>query len=368
MAVLQSYQSTAGNREDLIPVITMISPDDAPFLSSIATKKSTGMKHEWLTDALSAPTANAQVEGSVAAFGTLTPRVRVDNIVQNIRKTGSISDNQEAVLKAGIKSEYSYQLEKATKEIALDTERAMIQGAYNTGSSVTAQTMGGLFSFLQSNQVAGSAAVAATGAVVAATATSVTVGAGHGAVVGSYVMITQGAGGGTTTGQGQYRIVTAVAANVLTVAAWDVIPTVASNYAVFAAPAALTETKLNDAFETCYLAGGHPDCIMAPTKQKRAISNFASSVRRLTASESKITNSIDVYESDFGVHQVKTNRWMPAGSLAVLEKGQFAAAYLRPVKAEELARRGSSRDFMIESAVTLEARAENSSALILGLL
>ena len=90
-------------------------------------------------------------------------------------------------------------------------------------------------------------------------------------------------------------------------------------------------------------------------------------MRRLTADGSSLSNSIDIYESDFGRHAVKTNRWMPAGTLAIMESSQFAAAYLRPVKAEEMARTGSSRKFMIESAVTLESRAENSSALILGL-
>jgi len=135
---------------------------------------------------------------------------------------------------------------------------------------------------------------------------------------------------------------------------------------LYVAPAALTEVLLNNAFEACYNAGGTPNTVFAPTKQKRAISGFGQNIRRLTSDGSSLSNSIDIYESDFGRHSVKTNRWMPQGSLAVVETGQFAAAYLRPVKAEELARTGSSRKFMIESAVTLEARAENSSALILG--
>jgi len=360
MAVFQSYQATAGNREDLIPVITMISPNDAPLTSALATKKATGMTHEWLTDALGTPALNAQVEGADATFGTLTPRVRTNNYIQNIRKTGQISDNQEAVLKAGIKSEYSYQLEKATKEIALDTERAFIQGAKTLGASASAAQSGGLMHFLQTNRT--DAVAANVGTATAGTATTISVGAGHGSVANqSYIYITGG------TGQGQYRLVTAVAVNVLTVASWDVVPDATSTYAVYAAPAALTEGVLNDAFEACYNEGGSPDCVFVPTKQKRAISGFASNVRRMTANEQSLTNSIDIYESDFGRHAVKTNRWMPQGSMAIIETGQFAAAYLRPVKAEELARTGSSRKFMIESAVCLEARAENSSALVLGL-
>lgn len=360
MAVLQTYQASAGNREDLIPIITMISPNDTPMLSSLQTKKATGMTHEWLTDSLANPALNAQVEGSDATFGTLTPRVRVQNYIQNIRKTGQISDNQQAVLKAGVKNEYSYQLEKATKEIALDTERAMTQGSRSLGAAGTPATMGGMLYYLQSNRT--DAVAPNVGTATAGAATTITAAAGHGAVAGqSYIYLTTG------TGQGQYRLVTAVATNVLTVAAWDIAPTAGTTYAVYAAPAALTETILNDSFEACFNAGGSPDTVHAPTAQKRAISGFGQSIRRLTDSAQSLTNSIDIYESDFGRHAVKTNRWMPAGSMAIVESGQFAAAYLRPVQAEELARTGSSRKFMIESAVTLEARAENSSALILGL-
>jgi len=362
MATFQTYQASAGNREDLIPIITMISPKDTPFTSALATKKATGMTHEWLTDALAQPALNAQVEGSDATFGTLTPRTRVNNVIQNIRKTGMISDNQEAVLKAGVKSEYSYQLEKATKEIALDSERAFIQGAKSTGTSSTSATMGGAMAFIATNRIDGAAAAPTTGTAAAATATTITLAVAAGVAGQSYIFITGG------VGQGQYRLITAIAGAVCTVAAWDVVPTAASTYAVYVAPAALTETLVNDAFEAAFNQGGSPDTVFAPTKQKRAISGFGQSIRRLTADAESLTNSIDIYESDFGRHAVKTNRWQPAGTLAIVESGQFAAAYLRPVKAEELARTGSARKFMIESAVTLEARAENSSALVLGLL
>jgi len=383
MAVFQTYQASAGNREDLIPIISMISPHDTPVTSSIATKKATGITHDWLSDSLGTPALNAQIEGSDAAFGTITPRVRTSNYIQNIRKTGQISDNQEAVLKAGVTSEYSYQLEKETKNTALDTERAFIQGTRTQGAAATASQMGGLFYYLTTNLTAGSAglagaAVAQAGAgdsTMAANATiTLAVGdvAANGVVAGSQIYLSGG------TGTGQYRTVLGVAGDVVTVGTvaagaqvtglnWDVTPDATTTYITYAVPAALTETVLNDSFEACFNQGGSPTSVHAPTKQKRAISGFASSIRRLSANEQSLSNSIDIYESDFGRHAVKTNRWMPAGSLAVLDTKEIAAAYLRPVKAEELARTGASRKFMIESAVTLEVRAENASALILGL-
>lgn len=369
MAVFQTFQAAAGNREDLIPAITMISPSDTPLTSAIGSKKATSTTHEWLTDSLAAPALNAQLEGADAVFGTLTPRVRQSNFIQNVRKEGMISDNQQAVLKAGVKDEYAYQLEKATKELALDIERAFTQGSRNAATvggvpsqQTGAATMGGIMYWLQTNRT--DAVAPTTGTAQAGAATTITVAVGQGASATanqSYIYLTGG------TGQGQYRLVTAVAGDVLTVAAWDVIPDATTTYAIYGAPVALTETLLNDAFEACYNAGGNPNVVLAPTKQKRAISGFASNIRRISGNEQSLANSIDIYESDFGRHAVKTDRWMPAGSLAVVETKHFDAAYLRPVKPEELARTGSARKFMIEAAVTLEARAENSSALVLGL-
>jgi hypothetical protein len=369
MANLQTYQSV-GNKEDLSEAITMISPHDTPFTSSIATKKATGISHDWLTDALGTPQDNAELEGSVAAYGTQVSRVRHSNYIQNLRKTFQVSDNQEAVLKAGVKSEVKHQLGKETKNLALDTERAFIQGTRSQGVEAVAgagQTgvsrMGGLMYWLTSNRVDSAAAAPNLGTATAGAATTITAAAAHGAVAGqSYIYLTGG------PGQGQYRLVTVVATNLLTVAAWDVVPTNATTYAVYVLPAVLTESGLNDTFEACYNAGGNPNTVFVPTKQKRAISGFVSGSRRLTSTEATLGNSIDVYESDFGMHSVKTNRWMPTGSLAVVETGHFSAAYLRAVKAEELARVGSSTNYMIESAVTLESRAENASALVLGLL
>lgn len=364
MAILQTYQQDAGNLEDIIPLITIISPKDTPLTSAMASKKATAMSHEWMTDALATPGLNAQVEGADATYGTLTARLRVTNYVQNIRKTGQISDNQQAVLKAGVKDEYAYQLEKAVKELALDTERMNIQGTRSLGDATTAAQSGGLMYWLDTNQVVGVAADT-TAVITAATTTLITLTAGDvaatGAVVGSTIYISGG------VGKGQYRTITGIAAEACTVATLDVAPVVASTVTIFDVPGALTETLLNDGFEACFNAGGDPNTVFCPAAQKRVISGFATSMRRLTDGSDTLTNSVDIYESDFGRHAVKTNRWQPDGTVAIVETGQFSSAYLRPVKPEEMPRSGSSRKFMIESAVCMESRAENSSAIIMGL-
>lgn len=360
MSVLQTYQSV-GNREDLIDVVTMISPTDTPFMSSIGNGKATGMYHEWLTDSLASPGLNAVVEGSDATFGTLTPRVRQGNYVQNLRQTGQVSDNQIAVLKAGVKDEYAYQLMKATKLYALDQERALIQGSKAAGSASAAATMGGLLYWTTTNKSSMAGSVT-TGTAQSATSTTIVLasGMGSGFSANDQILLTGG------TGAGQYRTISSLSTDTATVPAWDITPDSTTTYAVYHTPGTLSETVLNDNLQLCYEQGGNPDTLFVSPKQKRAISNFASSIRRLTSTDQKIVNSVDIYESDFGVVNAKTNRWLPNGIVAAVERAKWKVAYLRPIKAEELARTGSSRKFMIEGAVTLESLAENASGLVLG--
>ena len=63
MAIFRT-EDTKGKKEDLASFITMITRDETPFLSSIGNKKATAVFHEWQTDELAAPAANAQAEGS----------------------------------------------------------------------------------------------------------------------------------------------------------------------------------------------------------------------------------------------------------------------------------------------------------------
>lgn len=115
-----------GNREDLLDIITNISPDETPLMNKFGTSKVTGMTHSWLTDSLGEPGENAYLE--TQEFGTTeaTPRVKLSNYIQIFMRDCDVSDSQEAVLKAGVKSEMAYQMQKTMKMIALDVEYAIV--------------------------------------------------------------------------------------------------------------------------------------------------------------------------------------------------------------------------------------------------
>jgi len=321
-----------------------------------------------MTETLDAPAANRQIEGSAAAFGTLTPRVRVNNYCQIARKTGSVSKTQEVVNKAGVASEYQHQLKKATMELARDMERAHWQGTKIAGATASAgRGSGGVFFWVSTNResmsnITGADVAGTCSAAGGASAMTLAVGGGAGSASGDHYLLTGG------TGAGQYRVQTGAAAgDVITMTeAWDVVPDGTTTYIHYTVPIALSESVLNDGIQAAKDAGGAPNAIYVSGKQKRAVSGFAQGIRRVSESGKKLTNSIDVYDSDFGAMAIKYDRWTPAGTAAIIDESKFNTAFLRPVVAEELAKVGSSRDFMVESEFTLESLSENASAIVAG--
>ena len=145
-----------GNREDLLDIITNISPDETPLMTKFGTSKVTGMTHSWLTDSLGEPGTNSNLE--TQEFGTTeaTPRVKLSNDIQIFMRDCDVSDSQEAVLKAGVKSEMAYQMQKTMKMIALDVEYAIVNNATRrAGTSNVTGLMGGVPYFNDVNVIDG---------------------------------------------------------------------------------------------------------------------------------------------------------------------------------------------------------------------
>lgn len=153
----QTYQAI-GNREDLIDVITSISPEDTWVTSNTGTGRAMARYHEWQTDALAAAAANAVIEGDDAANVAVVPTVRTGNYTQILRKVWQISDTQESVDKAGRASEIDYQTTKSLKELARDIEYALLINATTaSGASGTARTLKGVIGWIATNVTTGTA-------------------------------------------------------------------------------------------------------------------------------------------------------------------------------------------------------------------
>lgn len=157
MGTFLTYEATAAGREDLLDIITNIAPTETPMLSSFSKATAKATYHEWLTDTLGAAASNAVVEGSDATAGTMVARSRTGNYTQILRKTPQVSDTQDIVDKAGLESEYSYQVTKALKELARDIEYALVNGTGNVGASATARELKGVLAWMTTNVETGTA-------------------------------------------------------------------------------------------------------------------------------------------------------------------------------------------------------------------
>jgi len=185
---------------------------------------------------------------------------------------------------------------------------------------------------------------------------------------GDHILITGG------TGQGQHRVGAAIATDTITLDAtisgnstWDVTPDATSTYIIYTVPAAMTEALLNDTIQAAKDNGGNPNAIYVSGFQKRAVSGFAQGIRRVEGNSKTLTNSVEIYDSDFGPMKMVYDRWIPVGTAAVLEEDKFATAFLRPINVREMAKVGSSRDLKIEAEFCLESLDEQASGTLFGL-
>lgn len=152
-----TYHSV-GNREDLIDVITNISPVDTWVTTNSGSGRADAIKHEWQTDALAAVGSNATLEGDDLSSSAITPTSRLQNSCQILRKSFTVTDTQEAIKKAGRASEIDYQTMKISKEMARDIEYALVvNSAEVTGTSAVARQMKGILGWIATNVTTASA-------------------------------------------------------------------------------------------------------------------------------------------------------------------------------------------------------------------
>jgi len=152
----QTYNITAGNREDILDLIQIISPEEAPIFSRLKDSVAYATQHQWVQDTLATSTTNAQVEGFTANASTTAQKVRQSNYCQILAQFGAVSGTQEAVLKVDIDSEYAYELKKHMKQWKLDAENVIILQTSAVGSTSTARTMTGLLDVAKATAQSGS--------------------------------------------------------------------------------------------------------------------------------------------------------------------------------------------------------------------
>jgi len=328
--VLNSFDIGTGNREDLLDIITNISPMDTLMLSGLEKVPANNIIHEWLTDTLASfgnPDAvnpnlevQAVAEGSDANFTALVPRKRLCNNTHIIRRTFDVSDTQRDINTAGIRDEYVYQLRKASMELARFIEFAIMfsqqqfQVAQGNAVGAAPRKMEGLYQYASDNDPT--------------CATTLGLGSSE---VGTVTTVT-----GTS-------------------------PT-----------SCLDECNLNAHLELMWQKGAMTDTMWAPSPQKRSLSNLTlnpnSNVRyNINVADKTFINTVDHIQTDFGTLRVFLHRYQKSSRVFLAEVNKIRIAVLRPVLAVELAKLGSSTKGMVEWEGTLEVLAPNAIGYITGL-
>ena len=125
MAQSTSY-NTAGNREDLTDIISILEPESTPFVSMMQKGRATGTFVEWQADKLSTPDFDGVNEGEdVSSFkNQAEDRARLGNYVQKFRDTFQVSDIQELVDTAGVANEFANAEAKAVRNVKRSIESA----------------------------------------------------------------------------------------------------------------------------------------------------------------------------------------------------------------------------------------------------
>lgn len=161
MALAYTYDDQS-IREDLLDVITNLSPTDTQLMSGLAQSKADNILHQWLTDTLKSVSANAYVEGVDASYPDRTDPTRSFNYCQIVRLGYAVSDTERSVNTAGFNDRVAYETTKALKEWKADAEFAILRGSLACGSGSAARQLNGIKNFMSSNNYTNASGVSLT--------------------------------------------------------------------------------------------------------------------------------------------------------------------------------------------------------------
>lgn len=300
----------SGNREDLLDQISIISPSNAPIMSTHPRSEANHVEHNWLTDTLAATSSAASVEGADFATASLGARSRLKNLTQIIRLAVKVSNTQRAVNPAGVADEYKYQIAKRGREVSrnFDIRFLSVSGSCATGSSAAARIMKSLDDFL------------------------------------------------TKAGKMARHI-----------RSWG--EDVTSGASATASATTITERRFNNVMQFLYHKGGSPDLVYTSSPGKQQINDFtgpSGARRNIELATRRLVHAVDLYDTEWGPMEIQKNRWCRrspntaddnttlSGMTYWLERTLVRPAILRPIKHVPLPPVGDSTRGEVLGELTLE--------------
>lgn len=115
-----------GKKESVSDYISMITPSDTPFLSSIKSEKIAQTLHQWQEDQLRAVTKNINLEGADATDSDRDQPTMRQNGTQILEETFRVSGTSEAVKLYGRASVIAHETMKTGKLLKMDLEHSLV--------------------------------------------------------------------------------------------------------------------------------------------------------------------------------------------------------------------------------------------------
>ncbi len=313
-----------GVRESLTDKIYDLSPMDTPLMTAIGRGKAAkNTFEEWQTDEIDDAAENAALDGDDATFSTASPTVRLGNYTQIFTKSVVVSGTAQAIDAAGRRNELLYQVDKRTREIKRDIERAISWNrASQLGSRATARKLAGFEAWIESNSNRG----------------------------------TGGLDGGWTT------------STKIVAAATDATTT---NRRTF------TEARFKEAIRSCWdETGESPPLAIVGSFAKTQASGFAGIATQYQQQSGNPNSSkgiailaaADWYVSDFGKHRIVPSHQSRGRTALLVQPKHWEMRYLRPFKVVPLAKTGDADKKQLIAEATLVSFNEKSSGVVADLL
>lgn len=233
-----------------------------------------------------------------------------------LRQDIGVSETQRAVNPAGFKDAYAYEIQKATKRLAIKLEKAVFQSVTSAiGTSTTARQMKSFQSFMVTNSIFAGALAGGTSA-------------------------------GGTLGAGQ------LSSNDFN----QILQNIYTN------------------------GGNPEQCYVSPVvKRQVSAFTVGGQNRNIAAAEKRLVAGVDMYDSDFGLIQIVLDRWIPqaanttassatapdiTGTMFFLQRSINRLAWLRPMQHSLIGKRGDSVAGIVVGEVTLEVLNELANGVI----
>jgi hypothetical protein len=304
---------------NLLDQITNVDPWDTPWVSQAPKVTASHVYHQWLTDTLGTVDTTTAAEGANYSYDSSETPTRDFNVTAILRQDIGVSETQRAVDSAGFKDAYAYEMQKATKRLAIKLEKMVFAKLTTaTGASGTARVFKGFQAFITTNVIA-----AGTNA------------------------------GGTGVGDDTHDGV---------VSAGDFNDMLEKIYTAGGNPEQVyVSAKVKRQVSNFTVPGA---------------SSSQPQTRNIAAIDKKLVSAIDFYDSDFGLIQIVLDRWVPestnaltatanatatGGQMFFLQRNMNRLAWLRPMTHQLVGKLGDSVAGIVVGEVTLEVLNEKAN-------